>query len=96
MRVMVTETTVVRNFKEIDRISYDELMRRFEKNESVVGTIKITLWDFRGYPETDYVLVNALVDLDGRGIHGISVLKYEVLCSNGEDIFLNVTLTKAT
>lgn len=100
MRVTITGIDMTKNpkiaFEAIDRFSYDELMGHFEKNEPVAGTILLTLWDFRGYPDPEYVLIGDLVDLGGYGIYGISVANYEVVCSDGEYIFLNITLKKSS
>ena len=100
MRVHIIDVDTTRNpnvaFKEINRYSYNEFIKQLEENKSLTDTICLNLSCFRGHFSPEYVLINEVANITNYGMHGISVDKYEVIGSNGEDIFLSITFKKVS
>ena len=82
------------SYEKAERYSYEEFERSCQEKGFLADAIVLRLWDFIGYPDPDYVLIGSLVDIAAHGTHGIKVEDYEVIGSEGQDIFLKVTLVK--
>lgn len=100
MRVQIIDVDSTRNpnvsFKVVDRYPYKEFIQRLEEDGPLTDTICLNLFCFRGHFSPEYVLINEVADITNYGMHGISVDKYEVIGSNGEDIFISITFKKVS
>lgn len=83
------------SYERVDRYTYNEFMEQLQKEGAVTDTIMIRLWDFQGYPDIDYTLINSVVDISNHGTHGIFISNYDVIGGSKEDILLRITLKKS-
>lgn len=71
------------------RYSVEDFERICKEKGSVHGIVKLSLYDFHGFPDPEYVLLKSLVDLGARGTHGVKV-KYEVVGFEDKYIYVMV------
>ena len=72
-----------------NRYSIEDFERICKEKGSIHGVVRLSFYDFHGFPDPEYVLLKSLVDISARGTHGVKV-KYEVVGFEDKYIYVMV------